>query len=364
MTGWDRVNARKFGKITKSAGCYTMPIVPYKQYHDKTAKTVLGTTIPAGQTQTQDIESLLNILMANKNIAPNISKRLIQKLTTSNPSASYIKRVAEVFNDDGTGTKGNLKAVVKAILLDKEVRGTPNKNSGKADELLTALVNILTIFNVQPTSGWKFYGSRVTSDKPLYWINSGDIFSQAVLSADDVFNFYDANYAPNDTEFLKNNLVAPELQIQTSNNLIKFSRYLETLLNNDKYYLLKIKGNETMQKYMDNQYKNTSQSNGYLMYVDLTNIYELFNQEIDGNKDGKFENLNDKIKLNNGLTLLINHLDNKMLGRTLPEDYKTKLIEELKKITGFGNKLHLRARNIIVTAIVSIAISPYNMIIR
>ena len=366
MTGWDTANSNKFGRVAKKSGCYSMPIVQHNQYHDKTAKTVLGTTIPAGQTQKQDIESLLSILMANKNIAPNISKKLIQRLTTSNPTAGYIKRVAEVFNNDGNGVKGNLKAVVKAVLLDDEARKNTYINSGKVDEILTSAAHLFSTFGVQPTNQWKFYNSRVLQAKPLYWISAQNIFGQGVLSAPDVFNFYDENYAPNDINFSNANLIAPELQIQTSSNLIKYSNFLKSIFKNDKYARTKIDGYANMQAYMTAKLKSRSNSANSFIYVDLTDVYDAFGQAVDGNKSNLFINLKDTIKKDTGITALIDYLDNKMLGGTLPEDYKTALVTELKtENTNVSiNKLPQRARNIITNAIRAIVTSPYYMVIK
>jgi uncharacterized protein (DUF1800 family) len=366
MTGYDTINSPRFGRVAKKSGCYIMPIKFTLKYHDLSEKTILGTTVKANQSGVQDIESLLTILMDNKNMAPFISKRLIQKLVTSNPSKEYIKRVVAIFNNDGNGVKGNLKAVIQAILLDTEARENTNKNSGKVDELMTSLAHLLSTFNVRPTNSWKFYNKPLGTKTSLYWISSGYIFNQAVLSAPDVFNFYDVGYSPNDTSFSKSNLIAPELQIQTSINLIRYSNFLYFLFKNDKYYLTNIdkKKYKNMQDYMTKKLSKRSTSSKSLIYVDLTDIYETFNQALDGNKNGSFINLKDDDKLDKGLNKLINYLNHKMLGDTLPNDYKTKLIEELKTIKGFDNNLGNRARQIIVTSIIAIATSPYYMIIR
>ena len=91
--------------------------------HDTTAKTIFGNvTIPAGQTAEQDLDSLLDALMAQPTMAPFVSRQLIQHLVTSNPSPQYIARVSGVFENDGNGVTGNLQAVIAAILTDPEAR--------------------------------------------------------------------------------------------------------------------------------------------------------------------------------------------------------------------------------------------------
>ena len=87
--------------------------------HDTTAKAIFANiTIPAGQTAEQDLESLLDALMAQPTMAPFVSQQLIQHLVTSNPSPQYIARVASVFENDGNGVTGNLQAVITAILTE------------------------------------------------------------------------------------------------------------------------------------------------------------------------------------------------------------------------------------------------------
>lgn len=365
MTGWDLVNSPKFGRISKRSGCYILPIVFSNEHHDITAKTILGTSIPAGQTGKQDIESLLTIMINNKNIAPYISKRLIQRLTTSNPSPAYIKRVVDVFNDNGSGVKGDLQVVVKTILLDEEARKNTNTNSGKVDELLTSATHLLSTFGVKPTHSWKIKGStQVPTDKPLYWISAESLFAQSVFGAPDVFNFYDANYVPNDVQFSKNNLVAPELQIQTSRNLIKYSNFLDAIFQNDRYFRIKIdtgKGHASMQEYMTDALAKKSASSTILVYVDLTDVYDAFKKALGDD----FSNIkNDATKRDTGIVALINYLDNKMLGGTLPGDYKEKLKESLSTLYNFSGKSDKTAREIVVNAIKAIATSSYYMTIR
>ena len=361
MTGWDLVNSPRYGRVSKKSSCYMLPIEFHAEYHDSTAKTILGHTIDANQTGEQDIESLLSILMQNKNMAPFISKRLIQRFTTSNPSPAYIKRVADIFVNDGNGVRGNLKAVIKAILLDPQAR-----EGAKVDELLNSSVRLLSMFDVHPTHSWKFYNTKVTQDKPMYWISTDSIFNQAVVSAPDVFNFYDASYAPNDSNFTNNNLVAPELQIQTSRTLIRYSNALVSILGYDKYYITHIdrNGYKTMDEYMSSELKKRSSSSSVLIYVDLTSVYNTFEQALDGDIDNDFENLSDTTKLSQALDALVKYLDIRMTGGRLPQDYKVALIAELAKIDGYDKRLPMRARKIIVNAIRAIATSPYYMVIQ
>ena len=348
LTGWS-VQGGKFGKIRKTSGCYILPIQFFPDHHDTDAKQTLGSTIPQGQSGQEDVESLLTILMNNKNMAPFISKKLIQRMTTSNPSPAYIQRVATVFNDNGHGVKGDLKAVIKAILLDKEVREDTSVIRGKYDELLTSTAHLFSMFGVQPTYLAK---GKFPDTHPIYWINTKGVFSQAPLSAPDVFNFYDANYAPSDQNFTANHLVAPEVQIQTPRNLIRYSNFLYDYFKSyDIYAVTSI-------------VKKTTDSKIQPISLNLTDVYEAFEMALDGDTDATFTNLKDHPQdLERGLRALIDYLDHKMLGDRLPNDYKNALIASLKTIDGYSNKLPYRAREIVVTAIVAIATSSYYIVI-
>jgi len=364
FTGWDLQGSPKFGRITKKSGCYTLPIRFNEKYHDKGEKTTLGQMIPANQTGEKDIESLLNVLMKNKNMAPYIAKALIVKMTTSNPSPAYIKRVATVFNNNGTGKKGDLKAVVKAILLDPEAREV-GKNSGRVDELLTSLTHVLSILSVKPTAYWKFYNAKVVKDKPLYWIATSGIFAQAPMSAPDVFNYYSTSFIPNDENFTKNLLVAPETQIQTSKNLIRYSNFIATLLASDIYGLIHIdKKYSNYDELLEGQLSKRSHSSSALVYVDLTSIYHKFEEALDGKADDDFSALNNEADLEKALIVLVDELDRLFLGNTMPKEYKKVIVEELKKVKGYDNKLPFRARKIVTNAIRIVVTSPFYMVIR
>jgi len=102
---------------------YIGPMVPFESNHDVTSKTLLnGLVLPAGQTARQDLEAALDNIFNHPNVGPFIGKQLIQHLVSSNPSPAYVARVASVFNDNGSGVRGDLEAVIRAILLDPEAR--------------------------------------------------------------------------------------------------------------------------------------------------------------------------------------------------------------------------------------------------
>jgi hypothetical protein len=190
----------------------------YAEQHDTGAKRVLSytgaafTQIPAGQTPQQDLDDALDNIFRHPNVAPFISKQLIQRLVTSNPSPQYVERVARVFENDGAGQRGELDAVIKAILLDPEARNAPaNANAGKLGEPVLRL-----------TRFWRAYGAASSSGK-LNVQNIPGFIGQGPLQAPSVFNFFSPFYAP-PGEILDQRLVAPEMQLATE--------YLTSLLTN------------------------------------------------------------------------------------------------------------------------------------
>ena len=137
-TGWTYAGApNELPQARPTAANQVVPMQLYASYHDTGPKRVLGgVTIPAGQSGAQDLDAALDNIFAHPNVGPFIAQRLIQRLTASNPSPDYVRRVAQRFNDNGRGVRGDLAAVVKAILLDPEARGSTTATTGKIKEPL------------------------------------------------------------------------------------------------------------------------------------------------------------------------------------------------------------------------------------
>ena len=176
----------------------------YPAFHDTGEKILLGGEIvPAGQTGAEDLEAALDNIFDHPNVAPFVSIRLIQRLVTSNPSPGYVRRVATVFEDNGFGVRGDLEAVIKAILLDAEARPTlPMEIDGKIKEPILRLTQLWRAYDAESQSG-------VFPLAPAYII-----FGQGPLQSPSVFNFFSPFYAPAG-EIRNSGLVAPELQIAT-----------------------------------------------------------------------------------------------------------------------------------------------------
>jgi uncharacterized protein (DUF1800 family) len=181
--------------------------------------------LPAGQTPQQDLADALDNLFNHPNVAPFITRQLIQRLVTSNPSPAYVQRVAAVFANDGTGRRGNLGAVVKAILLDTEARTAPATTAGsKVKEPLLRLTQLWREYGGRSQSG-RFVVLAPFSNNVLSNASTAGLFGQGPLQSPSVFNFFSPFYAP-PGEISDGNLVAPELQIATEYVNAQVSNYL------------------------------------------------------------------------------------------------------------------------------------------
>jgi uncharacterized protein (DUF1800 family) len=191
---------------------YRQPMLAFPDHHDTGPKLILdGVTLPAGQTQAQDLQMALDAIFNHPNVGPFIGKQLIQKLVTSNPSPGYISRVAAAFANNGKGVRGDMQAVIRAVLLDPEARATSaalsNSGFGHEREPIIRLANIYRAFNASASSG-RFIVNAVNFS-----------FAQAPLYAPSVFNFFSPFYSQ--IGAIQNaRLVSPEFQITTDTTAI------------------------------------------------------------------------------------------------------------------------------------------------
>ncbi len=173
-----------------------------------TSKTVVGgVTIPPNQTCAQDVGDELDILAAHPNVAPFVSRQLIQRFVTSNPSPQYIGRVAQVFDAPGA----NLGDVVKAILMDDEARHPPALASGdhygKLREPILRLTAVWRAFNAQAQPPDAYGEVKMSAGS-----SQTSSFGQGPLESPTVFNFYEPDYQQ-PGPFADHDRYSPELQI-------------------------------------------------------------------------------------------------------------------------------------------------------
>ena len=205
---------------------------PYDSFHDTTAKTIVGgVVIPAGGTTVGDLKIMLDTLFNHANAGPFFCKQMIQKLVTSNPSPAYVYRVSQVFANDGTGTRGNLAAVVTAILTDYEARSetlaVSDAGFGKLREPLLRVTGFLRAFNATPANGRyiEFVAGAATNSGILASPNG--TFEESVMESPTVFNFFAPGYVQPGV-LASAGLVGPEFQITDAASSINVPNALFT----------------------------------------------------------------------------------------------------------------------------------------
>jgi uncharacterized protein (DUF1800 family) len=360
FTGWDTKRGGKgdenrgdkFGRVGFRRGDFTHPLEFTTQYHDFSAKQILNQTIPAGLSGEEDIQQAIAIILSNPNVAPFISKNLIMRLAKSNPSPEYVARVAERFNQ----TQGDLKAVLKSILLDPELwEDIKALKAIKFKEPLIAYTNFLRSVKVKPLPYWYFcgYGGPVDNNasncqkvnQKFLFNNPKSYLGQGAGRAPTVFNFYDNSFIPNSESFKLNKLVAPEIQIEDDTMLINFSNTIRRAFDFDSHYILTKKQNDKRYSSLDELLKNAPKDKNIPLYyvgenkymIDISDDYNFFEKIIDGDSNGDFTNLKDKSQegnqtlINSAVKATINHIDKRLTGGLLSSEEQEIIYNALTK---------------------------------
>ncbi|MDB4265528.1 DUF1800 family protein, partial [bacterium] len=206
------------------------PMIMYDSFHELGTKRLFNDiVIPEGQTGSEDVDSALDHLCNHPNIGPFVSRLLIQRMVTSNPSSEYIARVAGVWNDDGANKRGNLKAVTRAILMDPEARGGASRSVdfGRIRGPFEQFMGLMRALEAKNES-------TGANEFPTYPINIGSLIvplQQIPLWSPSVFNFYLPDHSPAG-ELLEAGLNAPELQIMTDTTAISVDNLIRRVTEN------------------------------------------------------------------------------------------------------------------------------------
>ncbi|MBS7807889.1 DUF1800 domain-containing protein [Variovorax sp. PCZ-1] len=222
FTGWSWVprdsSDYRFYENFPPRNIQVQPMVPYEKHHSSSAKSFLGVTIPAGTTARPSLRIALDTLANHPNTAPFISRQLIQRLVTSNPSKAYVSRVSGVF----VSSKGDMKAVIRAILLDDEARLPAKSGDGRHGKVREPVLRV---------TAWA-RGFEASSKTGEFRIRQTTQIGQSVMEAPSVFNFYRPGFVPPGSSIATAGLVAPELQINTESQVTAYLNFMSSAVEN------------------------------------------------------------------------------------------------------------------------------------
>ncbi|MEJ7668804.1 MAG: DUF1800 family protein [Casimicrobiaceae bacterium] len=213
FTGWTYPSVNGSPPTAKNPAYYVAPMAPYPNGHDTNAKQLLEDfSVPAGQSIQKDLEDAIRNIFMHRNVGPFVGKQLIQRLVTSNPSPAYVARVAGAFNDNGQGVRGDMKTVLRAILLDPEARQpVTDPNFGQLREPVLMVTALLRTLN--GTTDGVGLSDRTAS------------LGQRVYTPPSVFNYYPAEFTIPGSP-----LAGPEFGIHNTASAVARSNLVYTLL--------------------------------------------------------------------------------------------------------------------------------------
>lgn len=216
-------NSTFFGG-SRNVDASVRPMIYYANYHSITAKTFLDVTLPGGAANgPNELGVALDTIFNHPNVPPFMCQRLIQRLVTSNPTPSFVGRCSAVFRNNGAGVRGDLRAVVKSILLDPEARNASLASTpgyGKVREPIIRLTNWIRAFGATSISG----GYLITST------SANTSLGQSPLTSPSVFNFYRPGYVPPNTRLGAQGLTAPEFQIVDEVTVAGYANTMQTAI--------------------------------------------------------------------------------------------------------------------------------------
>lgn len=284
------------------------PMIPFDNWHEPGQKFLLnGQIVPAGQSTLEDINDAIDNLFNHPNVGPFIGKLLIQRLVKSNPTPAYVERVAAKFNDNGAGVRGDMKAVIRAILTDSEALDCSwinDEHSGKLREPLLRYTQLMRAFNATNQSG-------------RMW-NWGYLFDEAVdqgiLASPSVFNFYLPEFQPNGP-ISDADLFAPEYQIHTSATSINFINLAYDWIVNE--YYMEVATHAGNSSHNAPSYEESDLDPVDYVYLDLT----------------------DETALANNPAVLVDRLDLILTGGLFSESTKTSIVNAVQSLNNDAERV-------------------------
>lgn len=235
--GLNNADPKTFRKHDENNEAYwRIPMIAWPMWHSTGTKQLLnGRVLPAGQSAEKDLADALDTIFQHPNVGPFFGRQMIQRLVTSNPSAAYIQRVAMAFNNNGAGVRGDMKAVIRAVLMDPEALAGPgggpggtlltlpgnNPRFGKQREPVVRLAHFLRALGATSRNG----------RNNIHYLDSPDDgLAQSPLLAPSVFNFYSPNFRPAGP-LAAAGLVAPEFQITSETSVVGSMNFFASVID-------------------------------------------------------------------------------------------------------------------------------------
>ncbi|MBS0506613.1 MAG: DUF1800 domain-containing protein [Proteobacteria bacterium] len=224
FTGWDLDTAGLASPYPPEV--MRRPMAQVASRYESGSKTFLGVTVAAGASASDSLKTALDTLFNHPNLPVFVGRQMIQRLVTSNPSPAYVARVAAAFANNGAGVRGDMQALLKAILLDPEARDARLAATPSYGKLREPVVRFLN---------WaRAYGATSASDA---WA-IGDLsdpatrLGQSPMRSPSVFNFFRPGYVPPNTTLSDQGLTAPELQITNEVSVAGYVNYMQQVIGN------------------------------------------------------------------------------------------------------------------------------------
>ena len=189
--------------------------------HEPGEKAFLGRLIAAGTPGPRALQEALDAIAAHPNVGPFLARQLIQRLVTSNPHPAHVRRVAQVFHDNGQGVRGDLAAVIRAVLLDPRARRDPapgERTAGRLREPVERFVQWGRTFGATSINGRWAIGAT---------INPALRLGQSPMRAPSVFNFFRPGYIPPNTAMAERGLLAPEFQLAHESSVVGWVNFAQ-----------------------------------------------------------------------------------------------------------------------------------------
>jgi hypothetical protein len=215
LTGWTYGNQSGVPPVNPNPNYYPGPMLPIQSRHDASAKNILGQPLPAGRTIVQDLDGAIDIVFNHPNVGPFVATRLIRALVTSNPSPAYIARVASVFNNNGQEIRGDMQAVISAILLDPDARNdSPPSDFGRLRTPVQHTIALMRALGISPGQPSQF--------AYIYYS-----MSEGMLDAPSVFGHYSPLFHVPRTA-----LFGPEFQIYSPTDAVNRANLFYSMMFN------------------------------------------------------------------------------------------------------------------------------------